>query len=158
MAWHGMAGAMGTSSEPLRTSCSLLGSQGPRAALKQQPRGRCLLSACEPVSCSIAEPLVRRLVLQKLELAVSVDAVVSAVRAYLERSCRELFAKGPAGQSGLFEEQGEDSLAGQLSILGSWHTWLLGHLRHFKARQASEGSLDGPILRLSWGFACQCWD
>ena len=77
----------------------------------------------------------RRLVLQKLEVAISVDAVVGAVRAYLERSCRELLAKGPGGQPSQ-AEQGEDTLQEQLAILNSWHGWLLGHLRHFKARRA----------------------
>lgn len=72
-----------------------------------------------------------RLVLQKLEVAISVDAVVSAVRAYLERSCRELLAKGPSSQASQ-PEQGEDELQEQLAILSSWHAWLLGHLRHFK--------------------------
>ena len=71
-----------------------------------------------------------RLVLQKLEVALSVDAMVTATRAYLERSLRELFAKGPAGAAPA--EDGPDSLQGQLATLGSWHSWLLGHLRHFK--------------------------
>ena len=71
-----------------------------------------------------------RLVLQKLEVALSVDAIVTATRAYLERSLRELFAKGPSGAAPA--EDGPDSLQGQLATLGSWHSWLLGHLRHFK--------------------------
>ena len=74
---------------------------------------------------------VCRLVMSKMEVALSVDALVTAVRAYLERSIRELFAKGgPAGSA----EDGSDSLQGQLAVLGSWHSWLVGHLRHFKVR------------------------
>ena len=70
--------------------------------------------------------------LQKLEVAISVDAVVTATRAYLERSLRELFAKGSAQAAQAQTEDGPDSLQGQLATLSSWHTWLLGHLRHFK--------------------------
>ena len=75
--------------------------------------------------------------LQKLEVALSVDAVVTAVRAYLERSIRELFAKSPAsGSAPGGAHDAQSGMQAQLATLASWHAWLLGLLRHFKARLA----------------------
>ena len=67
--------------------------------------------------------------MSKMEVALSVDALVTATRAYLERSIRELFAKSPSSAAA---EDGSGTLQEQLATLGSWHSWLLGHLRHFK--------------------------
>lgn len=79
--------------------------------------------------------------MSKMEVALSVDALVTATRAYLERSIRELFAKGPSSAA---SEDGAGTLQEQLATLGSWHSWLLGHLRHFKASKGLPCGMTRP--------------
>ena len=77
-----------------------------------------------------------RLVSPKAEVAISVDAALSSTRAYLERSARELHARGPASTAAAQAQalEGELPLEVQLEVLRAWHSWLLGALHHFKVQ------------------------
>eukprot|EP00884_Botryococcus_braunii_P016870 jgi/Botrbrau1/3867/Bobra.0183s0091.1 len=73
----------------------------------------------------LLKPVLARLEITKLEVAVDVDSVLEALRSFAARTAAELAAKGtgPAGTS----------LEEQLQGLEAWHTYTMQSLRSFKA-------------------------
>lgn len=71
-----------------------------------------------------------RLQLSRVEVAIGVDAALSAMRNYFERAARELHARGGR----ILPRNGEapPTLQEQEEALAAWYTFLVTRLRVFK--------------------------
>lgn len=77
---------------------------------------------------------MRRLLLSRCEVALGIEAALSAARDYFERAARELHARGGR----VLPRNGAlpPSMAAQMEALNAWHAYLLTRLRLYKARRA----------------------
>jgi hypothetical protein len=73
-----------------------------------------------------------RLMVQRVEAELNVDAAVGAARDYFERTAREWHEKGPAAAGASNFPEARQSLEVQLGALDAWETYTLTRLKAFK--------------------------
>ncbi|KAK9816598.1 hypothetical protein WJX72_002556 [[Myrmecia] bisecta] len=85
------------------------------------------------VAALTRKPVRARFLLTTADVAVNVDAGLTALRDYFERSAREMHAKlAQSGDPSSAPGSPDQPLEVQLDALEAWHAWCLARLRIFK--------------------------
>jgi hypothetical protein len=87
-----------------------------------------------PVARMRRKPARTRVVVRSVDVGIDVDAVVTAIHDFTQRTIEELIVKGPLTDPGATLDTMRASVAAELELLHAWHAFALRELQHFKSK------------------------
>lgn len=113
-----------------------------------------------PITRLRRKPARMRIVLHEMDVALSTDALVTAIHDFIQRTIEEILYKGPLSNSepGVSKlEAVKKSVDGDLDVLHAWHAFVQKELQHFKSK--FHGASGTVILAADHhGFSAGCED
>ncbi|KDD71381.1 hypothetical protein H632_c5163p0, partial [Helicosporidium sp. ATCC 50920] len=90
-----------------------------------------------PVAEARRKPARAKVVARRLEGALNVDALLTAVHDFTQRVLEEVFVNPPAPNSSEAPNRSPEELHEELEVLHAWNAWVHRELDHFKSRYAA---------------------
>lgn len=87
-----------------------------------------------PVACMRRKPAKTRVLVRKMDIGVDIDAIVTAVHDFTQRTIEESIIKGPLTDPSATLESMKLTIAEDLELLHAWHAFALRELHHFKSK------------------------
>lgn len=87
-----------------------------------------------PVTRMRRKPANTRIQVRKMDIGIDIDAVVTAVHDFTQRTIEESIIKGPLTDPSATFQSMKDSISDELELLHAWHAFALRELQHFKSK------------------------
>lgn len=110
-----------------------------------------------PITRLRRKPARIRIIIHEMDVAVSADALVTAIHDFIQRTIEEILYKGHLSEPGVSLEDMKKSIDGDLDVLHAWHAFVQKELQHFKSK--FHGASGTVLLAADHhGFSAGCED